>query len=253
MRQDHHRGSGGEIRIPEPLTKNHGGSSEEARKIGEKWAETFEIVGGLQPGQTILDIGCGPGRMAIAIGERFGWRNAYTGFEIVKDDVRFCRETISAAHPSFEFVHIDAYNVHYNPKGRIKPTRVRFPADDRSVDFCFATSIFTHLFADETRHYLAEAARVTRGTFLSTWFVLDEAFAEGVEAGSARFTFPHRHKDGTRYENPKEIAAAVGHDWVRVQEFFAEAGLSCELHRGAWRGNSTGARHSQDIILGRRL
>lgn len=247
-------GAAGEgITIPRELTKLHGGSPEKARQIGLKWAETFELLGGLRPSHSILDIGCGPGRMAIAIGERFDWQNDYTGFEISEEDVRFCRDTIAAAHASFRFVHMDVYNVEYNRAGTIQPTDVRFPADDAAVDFCFATSVFTHLFADESRHYLHEAARVTRGTFLSTWFILDEAFAEAERAGTPRFSFPHRHEDGTRYENPKDIAAAVGHDWARVQGFFADAGLSCDLHRGAWRGDKKRARHSQDVIVARPL
>jgi SAM-dependent methyltransferase len=245
--------TGEQINIPRQLTRLHGGTPDEARRIGHKWAETFELFGGLQPGHAIFDIGCGPGRMAIAIGERFGWQNAYTGFEIAKDDVLFCRETITAAHPSFRFVHMDVYNVEYNPSGTTRPTDVRFPAQDAAIDFCFATSVFTHLFAGESRHYLREAARVTRGTFLSSWFILDDAFAEAEQAGTARFTFPHRHEDGTRYENAEAVAAAVGHDWARVQVYFADAGLSCELHRGAWRGDNKAARHSQDVIVARPL
>ena len=82
-------GVGEQIDIPVKLTRLHGGTPDKARQIGQKWAETFETLGGLQPGQTILDIGCGPGRMAIAIGERFGWQNDYTGFEVAKEDVQF--------------------------------------------------------------------------------------------------------------------------------------------------------------------
>ncbi|QNM82387.1 class I SAM-dependent methyltransferase [Sphingomonas sabuli] len=245
------RKAGDKIDIPQPLTINHGGTPEEARKIGAKWAETFELLGGLGPDQAILDIGCGPGRMAIAIGDRFDWRNDYTGFEIVRDDVAFARRTISKAHPTFEFVHIDAYNVQYNPLGKVEPTAVRFPADDRSIDFCFATSIFTHLFAADSAHYVREAARVTRGTFLSTWFVIDEGFPKAIEAGTSRFGFPHRDADGVAYEHADAIAAAVGHDWSAIQRYFGDAGLSCDLHRGAWRGDGKGARHSQDIIVAR--
>lgn len=247
------RKAGAAIDIPSPLTVNHGGSPEEARKIGAKWAETFEQLGGLQGGQSILDIGCGPGRMAIAIGERFDWDNIYTGFEIVRADVAFAQREISRAHPNFNFVHIDAYNVQYNPKGRIAPTDVRFPAEDGSIDFCFATSIFTHLFAADSAHYVREAARVTRGTFLSTWFVLDDAFPAALEAGTSRFAFPHRDADGVAFEHADAVAAAVGHDWAAIQRYFADAGLSCQMHRGAWRGDSKGARHSQDIIVARAL
>lgn len=71
------------IEIDHQLSIGHGGDSEKARLIGAKWAETFEIFGDLRSHHSIMDIGCSPGRMAIAIGERFGWSNNYLGKELI--------------------------------------------------------------------------------------------------------------------------------------------------------------------------
>ena len=60
------------INIPEHLAKGHGVAkdgksfSESAREIGTNWVNRLETYGGLTESASILDIGCGPGRMAIA-------------------------------------------------------------------------------------------------------------------------------------------------------------------------------------------
>jgi ubiquinone/menaquinone biosynthesis C-methylase UbiE len=40
--------------------------------MGRKWVETFELWADLNTKDRVLDVGCGPGRMAIAIREKFG-------------------------------------------------------------------------------------------------------------------------------------------------------------------------------------
>jgi SAM-dependent methyltransferase len=44
-----------------------GGSRRDFRKLGDKWLATFVRVGGLTPSDNVLDVGCGVGRMAVAL------------------------------------------------------------------------------------------------------------------------------------------------------------------------------------------
>ena len=245
------------IDIPRTLLRNHGVTADNARQLGAKFAETFELLGGLQGHHTLLDIGCGPGRMAIGIGERFGWSNTYVGFDISRGDIDFCHKAIGAQHPSFTFVHIDIKNVHYNPAGVLASTNVEFPVPAGSVDFVFATSIFTHLFTDEVAHYLCEAARALRPgrVLLSTWFVLDEEARTAATAGRARYAFPHRNADGTTVENLVSPADVVAHDIDQIRAMHGAAGLEgVHFVRGDWSRTlpRNTARHSQDIIVGQR-
>jgi SAM-dependent methyltransferase len=199
-----------------------------------------------------MDIGCGPGRMAIAIGERFGWSNNYIGFEIRRKDIKFCQSEITTHYPNFQFLHLNVFNSHYNPEGNIDATSLRFPAEDLSIDFCFATSIFTHLFHQETAHYIQEASRITKGTFLSTWFIIDEMFEEGKNLGKPRFLFPHEGSDGELYENELSPEDCVGHKWSDIEKMFRDADFQISgVHRGSWTRMTQGSRHSQDIIVAR--
>lgn len=237
------------IVIPDHLQRGHRNASQDAYTIGNRWVETFERLGGLSAGKAVLDIGCGPGRMTIAIGDRFGWSNTYTGFEIKKTDIDFCKREIEAIHPNFQFVHLDVVNKRYNPNGKIKGEDVVFPAEDRSVDFVFATSVFTHMLRDETARYVREAARVLRpgGVFLSTWAILDDFSLAQINSGATRAKFPHKMPDGTQIYMIEDPTKSVAHPIASVDSMFLSAGLTFEHHRGAWTG-ARGVR-GQDILI----
>jgi len=238
------------ITIPKALSGNHG--KENAANIGAKWAETFEHLGGLSARSAVLDIGCGPGRMAIAIGERFGFKNpAYLGFDINRRDIEFCTKAISKDHPRFQFQHLDVFNGHYNPKGTIDPKAVRFPAADKSFDFAFATSVFTHMRTPETLAYLAEARRCLKpgGTIFATFFWLDP-----TERGEGRMRYDFATKvdeqaDTATPENPEDV---IGYRKDFLLQAFEDLGYTdIQLTPGASRG-AVGRKHGQDIVVARR-
>src|SRR5688500_2332564 len=105
-----------------------------------------------------LDIGCGCGRTARFLLLRDDIR--YTGFDIFKPAIAWSNaHLLRFAAGRFRFEHFDVHSAHYNPRGRMKATEVRFPAADGAIDVAFAASLFTHLLEPDARHYLAESAR----------------------------------------------------------------------------------------------
>ena len=97
------------INIPEHLAKGHGVAkdgkpfSKSAREIGANWVNRLETYGGLTESASILNLGCGPGRMAIAIGERFGWKNRYFGFDIKTADIDLRRTSLLRSTNTLSF------------------------------------------------------------------------------------------------------------------------------------------------------
>ncbi len=241
-----------EIHIPKDRALNHGG--DEFLRGGARFAETFELFGGLKGEDRVLDIGCGAGRMAIGIGHRYGWTNALTGFDIIKVDVDVCREGITSQHPNFQFHHVDAWNGHYNSKGVVRPHEVLFPAADASIDFAFATSVFTHMFRREVAHYLAECLRVLApgGALLTTWFILTDEALESARAGKSRFNFLHEQPDGTFIEHvarPEDVVGYRKSDVLALLSDFTDV----TFHQGAWSGTAPQkGRHSQDVMVARK-
>lgn len=241
------------INIPEHLAQGHGVAkdgkslSESAREIGTNWAKRFETYGGLAESSSILDIGCGPGRMAIAIGERFGWKNRYFGFDIKAADIEFAQNFITSKHSNFEFSKLDIRSPLYNPRGTVEPFAVKFPCEDESFDFCFATSVFTHLYAGAVALYIGEAARCLRkkGIFLFTVFAVQ---GENIE-GKARFRF-HLGPDSTTFITDNKVAEeAIGFDLGYLLNLLKATGFDNIKHYpGGWTGNKS-AIAGQDILI----
>ena len=128
--------------------------------VGDAWAQVLSRHIG--SGSHVLDIGCGCGRTA-----RFLATNPhvarYTGFDVFAPYVEWCTRFFGELHPGrFNFHHIDVRTERYNPGGTLSCAAARFPAADGDVDVAYAASIFTHLYPDDARAYLAEMRRVLR-------------------------------------------------------------------------------------------
>lgn len=127
---------------------------------------------GLEPGQRLLDFGCGPGRLAIGLIAR-GWEGSYLGVEVKARHVEWADRQITSRFPDFRFARVDAANPRYNPTGAESP---RLPAGDATFDMVCAFSVFSHMLSDDTAAHLAEIRRVLtdNGRAFVTAFVADD-------------------------------------------------------------------------------
>jgi SAM-dependent methyltransferase len=117
----------------------------------------------LPSGVRLLDVGCGCGRLARYVTELpIG---SYTGFDRHKGMVDWCAKEIGSRDPRFRFDYFDlksTYVVWDDQAGTIDAETFRFPYPDEAFDSVLLASVFTHMPPSETRHYLAELARVMR-------------------------------------------------------------------------------------------
>jgi SAM-dependent methyltransferase len=187
--------------------------------------------GGLEPASRVLDVGCGIGRVARTLAGVLdpGAGGGYVGFDPVQEAIVWCAERYPA---HFRFVHADLRNDLYNRGGAIAATEYRFPVDSGWATLAVATSVFTHLDADETGHYLAEVRRALApgGVALLTFFLLDDGSRAAIEAGNARQVFGG--------------ADAVAHDRAAVLDSIA---APATVHEGTWRGGQ--GLSYQDLIV----
>jgi SAM-dependent methyltransferase len=217
--------------------------------VGQDFLGWFREYGELAPGERVLDIGSGVGRMALPLTEYLG-DGSYAGFDVGRGMVRWCQREIGDRWPNFEFTWAPVYNGKYNPFGNVAATEFRFPYDDASFDFAFATSLFTHLLADEARHYLAETARVLRpgGRCLLTFFLLTPASRERIAAGTSSFPFVHEIPGGLTIDaaQPEAATAFPAED---VEAWCAEVGLHLRepLQLGTWSGRE--GLTLQDVLV----
>jgi ubiquinone/menaquinone biosynthesis C-methylase UbiE len=122
-----------------------------SRAVGSE--NTYEAAGdglasaligaGLSEGQTLIDVGCGSGRVASALGRKMPEID-YLGTDIVPDLLEYAKQK-SPGH--FKFV------LHQE---------ISIPAPDYSADMVCFFSVLTHLFHQESYVYLRDAKRVLK-------------------------------------------------------------------------------------------
>lgn len=126
------------------------------------------------PGERIVDIGSGLGRLATGLHAEFGDVD-YLGIDANAAFVRWCREHIEREHPSFRFVHLDMANALYNPAGRIGGRELRLPVEDCGADIVYLWGVFSNMAPEDVEAYVAEIARILQpgGRCFLTAFVED--------------------------------------------------------------------------------
>ncbi len=208
-------------------------------------------IGKVQPGERILDIGSGVGRMAIPFADYLKPEGGYWGFDIDRRGVAWCHRHLSKKHPNFHFRFVDLYNKYYNKKGKLQPSAFRFPYEDGFFDFAFATSVFTHMFTGDVRHYLDEIHRVLRpgGRALVTFFAIDALARKNIDSGKAACLLVHPRDSVAYYSHKNVPEAEIGFDADWIESAVHESGLRIEkiLH-GSWSGRPQPLSY-QDLYL----
>lgn len=244
------------------------GLPSQIRSVGERIVDKALIeLGGLQPDGRVLDIGCGPGRVAAPL-TRYLTNGSYEGFDVMPRSIRWAQRKITPRHPSFRFQVADIKNLMYNPGGGQTAATFRFPYPDDSFDVSFATSVYTHLRPYETANYLNETGRVMRagGRVLNTFFLLNEEAERLVAAGPRRpllagggilkLEYATVDPEGYRFRAgnaavPENLIAAYEDD---VRAMYEEAGLEItDILYGHWCGrppNPDGL--GQDLVIARK-
>ena len=149
-------------------------SWEEFYRLG-RLESALLVQHGLLEVDVLVDVGCGSGRLAVALPGAFNGR--YVGTDISEPLLRRAEQFVNG--PKISFVHVDGLTI---------------PREAESVDMVSMFSLLTHLRHEESFLYLREALRVLRSggkivfSFLdfsqeSHWSIFHETVA-AVEAGS---------------------------------------------------------------------
>jgi SAM-dependent methyltransferase len=220
-----------------------------------EWCFTLGLFQGLfhrlrpEGAMKMLDIGCGIGRLYLAMKPQMGASDTYTGLDVMPDAIDVCRKAYGD-DPRTSFVHLPVHNATYASDAGAE--RTAWPFDDSSFNFASALSVWTHFSEDDFFFYLKELGRVLEpgGKAMITFFIMDEHY-DATLAGrtSATSAYYPQPEEMWKYDVPAYgsdefftiKAAKVPEDAIGVRKSafdraVAEAGLSiAEYIPGYWK------------------
>lgn len=212
------------------------------KAIGEKLLGHFIEPGGLKPGDTVLDVGCGIGRIAVPLTGYLKDGGSYEGIDIVADGIRWCKKNITPLFPNFHFYLANIYNETYNPKGKYKASEYKFPYEDETFDFVFLTSVFNHMLRQDIENYLSEISRVLKkgGRCLTTLFLLNKESLHLIDLKQSDFDFQYPF-EGYRVNDKEKPGDAIAYDEAYIRQLYKNNNLEIlePIHYGSWCGRET--------------
>lgn len=220
-------------------------------KIGNEFQKYFIDHGNLKTTDSILDVGCGIGRMALPLTGFLSEQGKYEGFDIVPKGINWCKKNIGSKYPNFNFQLADIYNKFYNPNGKSISSEYIFPYDDESFDFVFLTSVFSHMLAEDMQRYLCEISRVLRkgGRCLITQFILNKESWKLINEKKSKYSFSY-HLNNCYVEDKSIPEDIVGFEKGYLLDSYKQANLEISepIHWGSWNGRKKYLSF-QDIII----
>lgn len=177
--------------------------------LGEWFHDTFSFHGAfrefrqrtvtlaqLQPGEQVLDVGCGTGTLAIEVARRVGRTGRVVGIDPGTEQIARARVKAARSNASIEF-----------QVGVIE----QLPFPDQVFDVVFSTLMIHHLPAPLKRQGLAEVARVLKP---GGRLVLADFTAKKERAGrAARF-----HAGGSNTHELAALVSDIGFSQIETEE-----------------------------------
>lgn len=193
--------------------------------------------------------------MAVPLTEFLSAPGSYEGIDIVRMGVEWCQENISPRYPNFRFQLADIRNAAYNPAGKYQASTYTFPYEDKSFDFVFLTSVFTHMFRPDVEHYVAEMARVLKkgGTCFLTFFILNNDSRRLISQRKINLDFKCE-LDGCFTAYPENPERAIAFDEVYIRWLLQKFRLTIQepIHYGSWCRRRQFLSY-QDIVIAKRI
>ena len=157
------------------------------------------LMAGLRPNDTVVDFGCGTGRLARQLIPRLAGGH-YIGIDIaptmlVRAEHRV-RSTIPQAPCQVTWIRQDT---------------TTFPLRAESVDMICAFSVFTHIEHEDTYRYLKDAARIVRpgGRFVFSCLPMDLVAAQHIFLQSAGNDFRERWRQVRNVTTSVDLMTAI--------------------------------------------
>jgi ubiquinone/menaquinone biosynthesis C-methylase UbiE len=234
---------------------NFTGSADGFRRTGTRLVQQLVDLAGLTPRDHVLDIGCGVGRLAVALIDYLEAPGSYKGLDIVPSGIKWCQDTITPKHSQFTFTLADVHNREYNPKGRFRASEYTFPYSDEHFDLVVLMSVFTHMLPAGTDRYLHEVRRVLKkeGRCFATFFLINDESRELMDSGRSSLMFKHELGDYWLV-NSRVPELSVGYKETYIRDLCSKVFANMQVFYGGWCGrpplwSDAAGLGDQDVVI----
>ena len=222
----------------------------EFKELGIQSLKVLMHYTSIRPDSSVLDIGCGYGRLAIPLTRFLSKQGSYAGIDVMDDAIADCRRRICPGNGNFRFEHVDVHNGLYNHDASLAVDEALRIFDNGEFDLVFMFSVFTHMMPDDVASYLAQIRRALKpgGQLLTTFFILSAYSRTAIERGSTRRSFSHP-RDSVFVDDENNPESAVAYPEDLLEQLVTASGLRHEhTFYGQWSGNRWSLT-GQDAVL----
>ena len=212
--------------MPIPPPELHFVGDGDYRAIGAEFLARLIADASLTPHDTVLDIGCGVGRLAMPL-TQFLETGSYDGIDPVNSGIAWCKANISTIYPNMQFKHIDLQHDLYNPGGKQLTSSIELPYSDHGFDLICMISVLTHLEDSAILRYASEISRLLApgGRCFATAFLMNEPARCALGKTGGLLGFNPTEKGPIYFAIADAPLAAVAYDEDHLLELFLRHGL----------------------------
>ena len=226
--------------------------------IGSENFNLLRSLANLQPDMSVLDFGCGCGRLALPVLRFLSSEGKYTGVDIVPKLVEFCQEEIAPLYDNAAFsLSMDGnklYDKFYSaPQKQLTTISSLAELGTNKFDLIVAFSVFTHLSLDEANDYFKQLYSLLKpgGNLVISTFLINESSRSYFNANLSHIEFDADilEDKSVYYKDIDGQLYAVGFQEKHLIAVGKVAGLDpAVIYYGHWCGRGR-SDSFQDVVV----